>query len=72
MLHDCCCYCFYQFWSWIKKALPGGINVYMLGLAQFICWAISKGNIFGAHSVHIKYDLSILDSNTIRKIRRHI
>jgi hypothetical protein len=31
-----------QFWPWIKKVLPGGDHVFMLGLAA-ICWAIWKG-----------------------------
>jgi hypothetical protein len=30
-----------QYWMWIKKALPGGEQVFMLGLAA-ICWAIWK------------------------------
>jgi hypothetical protein len=30
-----------QFWMWVAKALPGGSEVYMLGLAA-VCWAIWK------------------------------
>jgi hypothetical protein len=30
-----------QFWDWIKKALPGGEEVVMLGLAT-ICWSLWK------------------------------
>jgi hypothetical protein len=28
-----------EFWPWVKRALPGGEDVYMLGLAV-VCWAI--------------------------------
>jgi hypothetical protein len=30
-----------QFWPWVRKALPGGDQVFMLGMAT-ICWAIWK------------------------------
>jgi hypothetical protein len=30
-----------QYWLWVKKAIPGGDPVFMLGLAA-ICWAIWK------------------------------
>jgi hypothetical protein len=30
-----------QFWLWNKKALPGGGQVYMLGIAA-ICWTLWK------------------------------
>jgi hypothetical protein len=30
-----------QYWLWVKGALTGGDNVYMLGVAS-ICWAIWK------------------------------
>jgi hypothetical protein len=33
--------CYEQYWVWVKGALPGGEDVYMLGVAS-ICWAIWK------------------------------